>query len=304
MCSPRLRRISAVLLTAGYWLSGLHGEEIVFASYNLKNYLQMPRTVAGQRVEDAPKPPEEIEAVVRVIQTIRPDILGLVEMGSPADLEDLRLRLKKAGLDYPHHEWMEGEDKTRHVCLLSRFPIVSRDSLTDIPVPINGRIARVNRGFLDVTVEVNPTYHLRCVGVHLKSRLPIPEYDEAVMRAKEAWFLRDHVGEILEKAPETNLLLFGDFNDSKNEYPIRTIVGRRGSRTHLNALPLADSRGEFWTHFWSTADSYARLDYLMVNRGLEKEIVPQKAGINDAPFWNEASDHRAIFTTIIAEDKP
>ena len=33
----------------------------------------------------------------------------------------------------------------------------------------------VRRGFLDVTVQVTPSYRLRCVGAHLKSKLPIPE---------------------------------------------------------------------------------------------------------------------------------
>lgn len=304
MRSPILRKFAVTLIAAGLCLSGLHSEEIVFAAYNVKSYLEMSRTVDGERVADAPKPTEEIEAVVRVIKTIRPDILGLVEMGSKADLKDIQSRLKAAGLDYPHSEWMQGGDETRHVCLLSRFPIVERQSLSDIPVPINGRVARVSRGFLDVTVEVNPNYHLRCIGVHLKSRRPVPEYDQAVMRAKEAWFLRDHVVTIIENAPETNLLIFGDFNDEKNQYPIRTIVGHRGSRTHMSPLPLADSRGEYWTHFWPTADSYSRIDYIMVNKALENEIVPKETGVNDSPFWDIASDHRAIYTTISAEDKP
>jgi len=216
----------------------------------------------------------------------------------------LQKRLKAVGLDLPHSEWMQGFDEDRHVCLLSRFPIVERNSRGDIPFPVNGRIERMNRGILDVTVEVTPTYRLRAVGAHLKSRRPVPEYDETTMRAKEAWFLRDHVARILDEAPDTNLLLFGDFNDTKNEYGIRTLVGRRGSPGYMLDLVPKDSRGEVWTHYWKTADSYSRIDYLMASRGLAKEIVPEKSGVNDSPFWREASDHRAIYTTILAEDKP
>ncbi len=301
---PILRRVPLGLIALGFFLPNLKGEEIIFAAYNVRNYLKMTRTVNDEPRKNSPKPDDEIAAVVNVIKTIQPDILGLIEMGDEADLQDLQKRLKAVGLVYPHKEWMQGADETRHLCLLSRFPIVSRDSRGDIPIPINGRMARFNRGILDVTVEFPTGYRLRCVGTHLKSRRPVPVYDEAEMRAKEAWFLRDHVMHILQDTPETNLLVFGDFNDSKNEYPIRTIVGRRGSATHLQALNLADSRGELWTHFWKAADSYSRIDYLMVNRALEPEIVPDKGGIVDAPFWDVGSDHRAIYTTISTEDIP
>lgn len=282
----------------------LAGGEVVFASYNLQNYLAMAREVDGKRVENAPKPASEVAAVVKVIKKVRPDILGLIEMGDESMLEDLQKRLKAAGLDYPHREWLQGFDEERHVALLSRFPIVEHNSRGDIPFPVNGRIERMNRGILDVTVQVNPDYRLRLVGAHLKSRRPVPEYDEAVMRAKEAWMLRDHVVRILEKDPKTNLLLFGDFNDEKNAYPVRVLIGRKGSAHHMFDLPLADSRGERWTHYWKTADSYSRIDYLMASPALEKEIKLDESGINDSPFWNDASDHRAIYTTISAEDKP
>jgi endonuclease/exonuclease/phosphatase family metal-dependent hydrolase len=299
-----MRRAAVGLFSFFFLFIRLHGEEVVFATYNVENYLPMSRSENGKRVANAGKPESEIAAVVKVLKKVRPDILGLNEMGDESMLEDLRKRLKAVGLDYPHHEWMQGFDEVRHVCLLSRFPIVKRNSRSEIPFPINGHIERMNRGILDVTVEINPTYRLRLVGSHLKSRRPVPEYDEMVMRAKEAWFLRDHVVRILEETPDTNLLLFGDFNDTKNEYPVRTLTGRRGSSTHMLALDLADSRGELWTHYWKTADSYSRIDYIMVNRGLEKEIVLKKSGVNDSLFWPEASDHRAVYTTISATDKP
>mgnify|MGYP003693840945 CR=1 FL=1 len=64
------------------------------------------------------------------------------------------------------------------------------------------------------------------------------------MRAKEARSLRKHVDEILAAAPDTNLLLFGDLNDTKNEYPIREIIGLKGAQNYMMDLWLRDSRGE------------------------------------------------------------
>jgi len=281
----------------------LGAEEIVFASYNVENYLRMDRRVENKNLKDAPKPESEIEAVVKVVTTIKPDILGLVEMGDEATLEDLQKRLKEAGVDLPHREWLQGADQNRHVCLLSRFPIVDRKSRGDIPFDLDGKTQRFNRGILDVTVEINPNYKLRLVGVHLKSRRDVEEYDEAKMRAKEAWFLRDHVNGILQADPQANLLLYGDFNDTKNNYPIKEVIGKKGTLNYMMDLWLRDTRNERWTHYWKTADEYSRIDYIMVSPAMVKEILFDKSGINDSPFWNDASDHRAIYTTISAENK-
>lgn len=291
------------------WLASLFfclhlgAEEIVFAAYNVQNYLPMDRRVEGKNLKNAPKPEAEIEAAIKVLTTIKPDILGVVEIGDESMVADLQKRLKAAGLDYPHREWVQGADEVRHVALLSRFPIVARNSRGDVSFDLNGKLERINRGILDATVEVNPNYKLRLVGAHLKSRRTVEEYDEAWMRAKEAWFLRDHLNRILEADPQANLLLFGDLNDTKNNYPIRELIGKKGTPNYMMDLWLHDSRKERWTHYWKTADEYARIDYIMVSPAMTKEINFEKSGINDSPFWNDASDHRAIYTTISAENK-
>ncbi len=70
--------------------SSLFAEEIVVASYNVENYLPMDRRVSGRTQRNAAKPESEIAAVVRVLQQIHPDILGLVEMGDESTLADLK----------------------------------------------------------------------------------------------------------------------------------------------------------------------------------------------------------------------
>lgn len=274
------------------------------ASYNVQNYLPMDRRVDGRVHRNSAKPEREVNAVIRVLQQVRPDILGLVEMGDEAMLDDFQNRLKAAGLNYPHREWLKGADDLRHVCLLSRFPIVARNSRDNVPFELNGRRHRMTRGILDVTVQVTPTYRLRLVGAHLKSRREVADYDQAWLRAKEAWYLRDHLNRILAAQPAVNLLVFGDFNDTKNEYPVRELIGVKGQPNYLMDLWLKDSRGERWTFYWKTADEYSRIDYLLASPGLAREVVLSRSGINDAPFWNEASDHRAIYAAINAKERP
>jgi endonuclease/exonuclease/phosphatase family metal-dependent hydrolase len=287
------------LLLCGPLLS----DEIVVASYNVENYWLGERETSASLIQEPPKPEAEIAAVIKVLKRIKPDILGVMEIGDESMLEDFQRRLRTAGLDYPYREWIEGADDVRHICLLSRFPIVERNSRNDVPLDLDGKTLRMNRGILDVTVEVNPDYRLRLVGAHLKSRRDVPEYDQARMRAKEALLLREHIDEILAAEPATNLMLFGDLNDTKNEYPIRQIIGAKGSPSYMMDLWLRDGRGERWTYYWKTADEYSRIDYLLVSPGLVKEVIFEKCGIDDSPDWNEASDHRAIYAVIFALDR-
>jgi endonuclease/exonuclease/phosphatase family metal-dependent hydrolase len=294
---------------AACWLLGfllcapLQSEEIVVASYNLGNYWLGNPGTGTSLINEPAKPEAEIAALIKVLHRIKPDIVGLIEIGDESMLADLQRRLKKAGLDYAHREWVEGADDVRHICLLSRFPIVERNSRGDVRFDLDGKTLRMNRGILDVTVEVNPSYRLRLVGAHLKSRRDVPDYDQERMRAKEAWFLREHIDEILSAGPKTNLMLFGDLNDTKNEYAVRQIIGSKGAPNYMMDLWLRDGRGERWTYYWKAADEYSRIDYLLVSPGLVKEVVLEKCGIDDSPYWNEASDHRAIYAVIFALDR-
>jgi endonuclease/exonuclease/phosphatase family metal-dependent hydrolase len=287
------------LLFAG----NLCARDVVVASYNVENYLKMERRVDGKTVPDAPKPEEEIAAVIEVIKEINPDILGIVEMGDEPALEDFRARLKAAGLDYPEKEWVKGTDAARHIALLSRFPIVARNSRDDVPFELNGTRMRIGRGILDVTVKVSESDPLHLVGAHLKSRREVPEFDQMAMRAKEAYFLREHLNTILKANPEENLLLFGDLNDTKNEYPVKELTGSAKDPQRLKDLFLTDRYGYRWTHYWQAADVYSRIDYLMVSQALWPKINMDKSGISSSKVWFKASDHRAVFTTIKIPEK-
>lgn len=259
----------------------------------------MERREAGGK--PAPKPAAEVAALVRVIAEIRPDILGISEIGGPDQLADLRARLKREGLDFPHAEHLAGADPDRKLALLSRFPIVARDSEGDLRFPLGGSEFPVQRGFLDVTVEIGDGYRLRLVGVHLKSKRPVPE-GEALIRRNEAHLLRKHIDGILKRSPRANLLVYGDFNDNKNEPAIREIAGKPGTASYLQDIPVADRSGDRWTHHWRSADLYSRLDYFFASPGLLPEIDRGRSGIYRSAFWSDASDHRPIVLSVIPRE--
>ena len=273
---------------------------IVFCSYNVRNYLGIDQASSARRTK--PKPEKEIEALIKVIAEIHPDILGVCEMGSPAAFADFKARLEKAGLEYADSEYVQAEDEDRHLALLSRFPIVQRDSAAKVRFTLNGTQQSVKRGFLDVTVQVAPGYQLRCVGAHLKSKLPTPE-GEALIRRHEAAKLREHLDAILKTNPAVNLLCYGDFNDAKNQPMFSEVSGVRGTPGHMTDLAARDVHGDRWTHHWPVADEYSRIDYLFASPGLLPEVKRDSASVYRSEYWEIASDHRPVFVTIIPAEK-
>lgn len=301
MCDRRVAtRLTFLLLILPGWApcqtTGSH--RVRFVAYNVENYLPMERRVDGETVENAPKPESEKRVVVASLVELAADIIGLAEMGDLSQVEDLRGRLAARGLEYPHVEWVAAADEARHLALLSRYPIVRRNSATDLTYRIGDQELPVQRGFLDVTLAVNGRWQLRCVGAHLKSKRSVPEADETLMRRNEAELLRRHVDSILAADPQANLLVYGDFNDARNETSIRAIQGKRGSDRYLETVYLKDHLGQSWTHFWEYADIYSRIDYIMFAPGLRREIDFSGCRILWRKDWSEGSDHRPLLVTL------
>ena len=272
-------------------------DRIVFAAWNVRNYLLQAVLNAEGRTTTPAKSPESIAAVVETLRKIRPDILGLNEIGTRKDLADLQQRLQKAGLILPHATWVDGPDRERHIALLSRFPLkVQHDTRTTFR--LEGLSQRVRRGILDVTAQVRADFPLRILGVHLKSSRVVPQYDQEAYRRAESLILREHVEKILADAPETLLLVFGDSNDSKNSPVVKGVAGRSGTRRSLAILPLADRLGDQWTYHWDESDEYSRIDYVMVNQPVRRLVLRGGTCLHRDKNWFEASDHRPMIVTM------
>lgn len=306
-CGPRMK--SARSLTIFLWLALAVSLAVAdalpepspttfrVATYNLENWLRMER---GGR-PDQPKPADSREAVWTILAEIRPDVLGLQEVGTTNDLAELAAGLAERGLHYPHWEWIEGSDTNRHVALLSRFPITERHSRTDYVFPLGTNTYTVQRGILDVAIQVTDTYRFRAIVVHLKSRRQVPEFDQAEMRLEEARTLRSHIAKALKEEPDLNLLAMGDFNDVPDSPPLRTILGE--APFALVALPARTRAGHTGTHLWRARREWSRIDYIIVSPGMLPEFVPHSARIGEHPLSERASDHRPVWADFHAEDR-
>jgi endonuclease/exonuclease/phosphatase family metal-dependent hydrolase len=288
---------------------------VTVCSYNIYNWLKTDRPVDGKFLKDAPKPEAEKKAVASILREINADILALLEVGrDPIWAADLTAYLKKSGLDYPHRTFVSNTDPRIGILLLSRHPITRNTPRTNDTFSLRNEQYRVGRGFIDVDIAVTPTYSLTILAGHLKSKRPLPKDQpaESMIRRNEAIILRSYFEEKLEKDPEANILLMGDFNDTPNSITVRTLTGARSdSRFRSFDLWVTDYLGDRWTHYFTPEHSYSRIDYMVASPGLFREYLParsyvyrEKPGAPPHLRWNQASDHRPVVATFIARDLP
>ncbi len=274
-------------------------DSAVFCAYNVRNWLFMDRFVDNAVVKNAAKSEPEKQAVIQTLTVLKPDILGLCEIGTAEDLAEIQALLKENGIDLPHSEVAQGGDTVRRLGLLSRFPIAARQSQDKLTYDLDGRVMAVQRGILDVTLDLRADFQLRCLGIHFKSKREVAEGDQALMRRNEAELLRRHIDSVLEKDPDTRLLAYGDFNEYRNEAAIKAVQGSRTGPNYLEDLRPADSEGEVWTHYWATADVYSRIDYLFVSRALKPFVWKERTFTHRVLDFETASDHRPLGTTLL-----
>jgi endonuclease/exonuclease/phosphatase family metal-dependent hydrolase len=284
-----------------FWIAGIaFGEDAVtFAHYNIENYLEMNRRAGGETIL-GPKPEGERNTLIRIIKEIHPDILGVAEMGPPDQFEEFQKRLKEAGLEFPFTEYVSAADRDRHLALLSRFRIVERHSENNLFFDLNGQREPVERGFLDVIIEVNPAFRLRVVGAHLKSKLATSS-GEGLLRRNEALLLRHHIESALSVDPNQNLLVYGDFNDTKDQPAVQEILGPRQGPNRLKEIVLADAQGDRWTYYRRLSDTYDRIDYILADKALLPQIDQSRSYLYRSIDWYSASDHRPTVVAIRAK---
>jgi len=284
------------------------GETFRVATYNVENYLDQPTESRhfAKAAEDKAKVRESIEAM-------KPDVIALEEMGGTNALMELRASLKADGLDFPFWEHITGADTNIHVAVLSRFPIVARHPHTNDDFLLDGRRFYVSRGFAEAEIQAAPNFTFTVIVAHLKSQLPSPVSDEAEERLGEAKVLRRILDGHFRADPDAKLIVLGDFNDTKDSDPIKTIIGhgrfrltdtRPAERNGDNAPaapPYFEPRDVTWTYFYGANDTYSRIDYILLSPAMARDWVKAETYIPKIPNWGVASDHRPIVATFTTE---
>jgi endonuclease/exonuclease/phosphatase family metal-dependent hydrolase len=288
---------------------GVAGETFRVATYNVESYLD--EATQTRYV----KSPESKAKVRESIIALKPDVLALEEMGGLSALTELRESLKVAGLDLPYWEHITGADTNIHLAILSKFPITASRSHTNENFLLSGRRFRVGRGFAEIDLQINTNYSLTVLAAHLKSRRIVPEADENELRLEEAKLLREKIEARFAENPNVNLVVLGDFNDSKDSLSTKAVIGRgkyklvdtrpaeRNGDNTPRANPASDPRNITWTHHFGKEDTYSRIDFILASSGLAREWITSETYVLSIPNWGVGSDHRPILATFEAEDK-
>jgi endonuclease/exonuclease/phosphatase family metal-dependent hydrolase len=284
-------------------------DRIRVATYNVENY------VLASTSQRTAKPEASRAKVAAILGSLEADIVALQEVSGQAALQDMLNRLRASGLVYSHWEHVHGWDTNVQVALISRHPIRARRPHTKDTFLLSGRRFHVSRGILEVDVQVRPDYVLTVFTAHLKSRRVIPEASEAELRLAEARILREKIEERLAANPRANVVVLGDFNDTKDSLPVRTLLGRGRHRlmdtrpaekngdTGHTPDPAWQPRTVTWTHYYGKEDTYGRIDYVLLHPNTAREWVRGDSYLPAIPDWGLASDHRPLIVTLEARDR-
>ena len=127
--------------------------------------------------------------------------------------------------------------------------------------------------------------------------------------------LREKIDADLTANPNANLIVLGDFNDTKDSKSTRAIIGHgkhklvdtrpaeRNGDNLPNSNPAWEPMNITWTHYYGKEDTYSRIDYIMLSPGMAREWVTNETYIPTIPNWGLGSDHRPIVATFEAMDK-
>lgn len=281
------------------------------ATFNLESYLD---TASPTR----PAKSTEAKAMVRQsILELKPDVLAVQELGSVSALLELRDGLKTNGVDLPYWQFLCAADTNIHLALLSKFPFTANRPHTNDCFLLNGRRFHVSRGFAEVDISPSPNYSFTLIAAHLKSRRALADADEAEMRLEEAKLLRELIDARLASDPGANLVVLGDFNDSKDSLSTRAVMGR--GRTRLVDTCPAERNGDedpgagagtqlqhrrvTWTHYYAKEDAYRRIDFLLLSKGMARAWIPAETYVLAVAHWGLASDHRPLVAAFEARER-
>lgn len=273
-------------------------ETLTIVTYNVENYGPADRmTDAGYR-KDYPKPENEKRALRMVMRGLGADVIVLQEMGPQPYLDELQRDLRSEGLDYPFAELAGAADADRHLAVISKRPLKSVVTHTDLTFTYFGARETVKRGLLEVKVAT-VAGDLTLFAVHLKSRFTDRADDpmSAIRRAAEATAIRDRVLRRFPEPATARFIVLGDCNDGRTSRAVAALQ-KRGKTTIATLLPAADSRGEVWTHAFRREETYSRVDQIFVSPGLFRAVQNGAAHIFDGDGVREASDHRPVVVVL------
>ena len=292
-------RFWIIFLLATLRLEVLLAAGLTVATYNLEFYIDRP-TLSYE-----PKTEQSRQIIRQSIRAMNPDVLALQEVGSTNALLELRAALKKEGLNFPHWEHVRGWDTNLHLAFLSKHPIKAARHHTRESYLHRGRRFHVLRGFGEIEVSFE-NRRLIFLTTHLKSNRELAEANQEELRVEEATLLREKIDQHLQRNPNAELIVLGDFNDGVGTRTYSTLIGKGRLRLldtkpheqNGDSLPNPNARFDprriTWTHFYAKEELYSRIDMILLSPALRKFYRPEQSYVLALKDWGAGSDHRPV----------
>ncbi len=266
-----------------------------FAMYNVRNYF----VEEDAKRSDYPRPIKSIEerdSVARTLARVRPHVVGLVEIGGQAALDDLAARLEKYGLRYDYRFVLERAGEDRALALLSSLPIEHNQSQANYRLTGERGKRCMLRGILDVTVRDADNCRWRIIGVHLKSRKDGNKKAGDSLRDREVRTLASYVQLALQQEPSASILVYGDWNTGSDDPVLLPLTRPHDKKFVLSRLEATDSKGNGWTIFYNPLKEYSAYDQIYATPILFAQLKNSPMGIIETSRQEKfGSDHRAVW---------
>lgn len=290
------------------------------ATYNVENLFDEvdDPNLSGEQ-DDLPmtKPAPQREAIAAAIRAVNADVIALEEIESKEALIWFR-DLYLSDMGYEFVESVDaGDDRGIENGVLSRFPTSNTRVWVGMDLGgvhpdtygergqanwMAGQPLKFRRTPLciDVTVpagtdlggvKVGEPFGFTLFALHHKSSA-----GSAYWREAEAKKIVELVGEIAAKQPERALAIVGDFNSVPTD-KVLAIYRDAGMVDTLGSRPPAPGRGEpispqgaaFITHA-----SERTIDFVLVNKALAANLVPDSAFVFGTLILPKGADYRSV----------
>jgi endonuclease/exonuclease/phosphatase family metal-dependent hydrolase len=267
--------------------------ELVIASYNMLNLFDEHDDPYREDEGTPAKPRAEMERLAESIRALNADVIAVEEVENRFYLERfVNVFLPEMG--YRDVVLFEGNDgRGIDVGLISRVPVGEVRSRRHLRFAgHDGGEARFNRDVVAVTLEPKDAPPLDVWVVHLKSNSGGREAAEPI-RLAEARELRRLLDEELTAAPDAQIIVTGDFNDTPESATLKTIMGEGSNALWSAGSDLKDpaavtyNRGEF----------RSVIDFILCSPAMRQRYVPGSFTVPQGSVETTGSDHNPIKAT-------
>ncbi|MCK6457118.1 MAG: endonuclease/exonuclease/phosphatase family protein [Phycisphaerae bacterium] len=261
------------------------------------NVLNLFDDVDDPYTADEGTPPKSREDMQRLADTIRKlnaDVLALEEVENRGILERF-VRVHLSDLHYAHVVHVESNDQRGIDCaVLSRLPVGPVTSYRHVPIPMKGgEVTTLRRDLLRVRIEPPGGDAFDVFVVHFKSKRGERTGETSPVRQAEAEFVRRTCDEILRDDAAARFIVCGDFNDTWESGPIRTIRGDGAGALacFVDELPPAQRVS------YNQEPHRSVIDYIFCSPAMAKRYVGKSYTILDGSVATSGSDHNPVRAT-------